>query len=47
MFSSISNWFKKQAKHIDMAHAEISWEEALDTAIQAINELKEIESEEG
>ena len=47
MFTSFVNWFNKQADHLDSVHAKISWEEALDTAIQSINDLKEIESETG
>ena len=45
--SNLGNWFNKQITSIETAHAEISWEEALDTAIYDINAIKDIESESG
>ena len=47
MFSGVSNWFSRQIATIEKAHTDISWEESLDTAIQEINSIKDIESEDG
>ena len=41
------SWIKRQMASFEKAHAEVTWEEALDTAIASINELKEVESEDG
>ena len=47
MFSAISNWFSTQTNKLDKAHANISWEEALDNAIYKISLLKSVESDTG
>lgn len=47
MFKAISGFFSKQFSHLELAHAEVRWEEALDTAIQKISQLDDIESDKG
>ena len=41
MFSAISNFFSRQFNHLNQAHAQVSWEEALDAAIFKISQIKE------
>ena len=47
MFSAISNFFSRQITQLNRAHAEVSWEEALDSAIYKISQLKDLESDHG
>lgn len=47
MFSGITSWFSRQVQSLEAAHAEVSWEEALDTAIMKINKIEDIESDYG
>ena len=45
MFSGINTWFSKKFNQFDQAHNQISWEEALDTAIQDISDLKDLDTD--
>ena len=49
MFKSIQNFFSRQFSTLKNAHTEVSWEEALDAAIQLIGQIREedLESETG
>ena len=47
MFSAIKNFFGRQINHLQQAHAVVSWEEALDTAIGKISRLTDVDSEKG
>ncbi len=47
MFKAIGGFFKRQLNTYEKAHAKMSWEEALDSAICQISELEDIESDKG
>jgi len=45
MLSAISNFFQRmKLTNLERAHAQVSWEEALDEAVLKINELKDVDS---
>ena len=46
-FKGVVSWFKKQMSEISEVHTEITWQEALDNAVLAIDEIKDIEADAG
>jgi len=47
MFKAITSFFSRQCAQLERANAEVTWEGALDRAVEQISKLQDVDSDKG